>query len=92
MVDPRNVEAGPLGERPGSAADPGRRRLLLAGLIAAPFIFTLAARPAMAKDLGRGSLGLYPGDYRGDDGGRPERGRRPATSSQQNRPDTIRRR
>jgi hypothetical protein len=42
-----------------------RRRLLIAGLIAAPFMLTLASRPARAASA-MGSMGCY--DYGVDDG------------------------
>lgn len=42
-----------------------RRRLLIAGLIATPFILTLAARPARATWDGGGTVGCY--DYGDDD-------------------------
>lgn len=48
-----------------SEVNPGRRRLLITGLAAAPFILTLAATPAHGAP-GMGSLGSYLGDY--DDG------------------------
>jgi len=38
-----------------------RRRLLIAGITAAPFLLTLASRPALAT--GGGTLGTYTGDY-----------------------------
>jgi hypothetical protein len=52
-------------EPEGEAIRSDRRRLLVAGLIAAPFMLTLAARPARAAS-GMGSLGAY--DYGVDDG------------------------
>jgi len=36
-----------------------RRRFLKTGLVAAPLLMTLAARPAQAQDLLAGSLGAY---------------------------------
>jgi hypothetical protein len=41
--------------------DEDRRRLLKCGLIAAPLLVTLAARPAAAQQAMGGSLGVY--DY-----------------------------
>jgi len=51
---------------PETGADPApasrdRRRLLIAGLTAAPFLMTLGSRPAFAT--GGGTLGTYSGDY-----------------------------
>ena len=37
----------------------GRRRFVKAGLAAAPFLVTLAARPARAQETATGSMGNY---------------------------------
>jgi len=40
-----------------------RRRLLKAGLVAAPMIVTLRGRPALAQTASLGSLGIFYGRY-----------------------------
>ena len=40
-------------------AQESRRRFLKVGLVAAPLLMTLAARPAQAQDVVTGSLGAY---------------------------------
>lgn len=45
-------------EDPGSTQE-SRRRFLKSGLVAAPILMTLAARPAQAQEVITGSLGAY---------------------------------
>lgn len=54
-----NIDKAGGGPDSEAAPDASRRRFVIAGVVAAPLLVTLAAKPAEATGVGGGTLGNY---------------------------------